>query len=304
MKQIAIIGSTASGKTALAIKYAKRIKANILSLDSLAIYKEIDIVSAKPTVEEREGIRHFGLDVIYPNEPFDVTIFIKLYREAKESSLKEGKNLIIVGGTSFYLKTLLYGLSPMPKISKETKSKTINAIEKGIKEAYNILYTIDEKYMSNIASTDNYRIEKMLNLYYETGLTPTDYFAQNPPQPTITEPLPIYEITVDREILRERIKARTAKMLETGLIDEVSYLQKKYGRTPNCMKAIGIKEVLDFFDGLYTEDEMREKIVINTARLAKRQRTFNRSQFMDKISLSLNDMSKLIHIKPHKKIYY
>jgi tRNA dimethylallyltransferase len=292
MKQIAIIGSTASGKTALAIEYAKKIEANILSLDSLAIYKEIDIVSAKPTVEEREGIRHFGLDVIYPNEPFDVTIFMKLYREAKESSLKEGKNLIIVGGTSFYLKTLLYGLSPMPKISKETKAQTINAIEKGIIEAYNILYTIDKKYMSNIASTDNYRIEKMLNLYYETGLTPTDYFAQNPPQPTITEPLPIYEITVDREILRERIKARTIKMLEMGLIDEVSYLQKKYSRTPNCMKAIGIKEVLDFFDGVYTEDEMREKIVINTARLAKRQRTFNRSQFVDKVSLSLGTQIK------------
>jgi len=294
IKQIAIIGSTASGKTALAIEYAKRINANILSLDSLAIYREIDIVSAKPTIEDREGIRHFGLDVIYPDEPFDVTTFIELYREAKENSTKEGKNLIIVGGTSFYLKTLLYGLSPMPKISQKTRDKTAKILQSSITDAYATLYSLDENYMRNIASTDNYRIEKMLNLYYETGVTPSDYFRQNPPQPTITEPLPIYEITVDREILRERIRIRTDKMLDMGLIDEVSSLEKRYGRTPNCMKAIGIKETLDFFDGIYREEEMREKIIINTARLAKRQRTFNRSQFKKKSSLPLNELKELL----------
>ncbi|NEW60171.1 tRNA (adenosine(37)-N6)-dimethylallyltransferase MiaA [Sulfurovum sp. bin170] len=293
-KQIAIIGPTASGKTALAIEYAKRNHANILSLDSLAIYREIDIVSAKATIEERGGVRHFGLDVIYPNEPFDVTIFMRLYQEAKASSINEGKNLVIVGGTSFYLKTLLYGLSPMPKISKETEAKTSKALEKSVTDAYAILSAIDEKYMSNIASTDNYRIEKMLNLYYETGLTPTDYFEQNPPLPTIPDPLPIYEITVDREVLRERIRVRTQKMLDMGLLDEVESLEKKYSRTPNCMKAIGIKETLEFFDGVYTYDELKEKIVINTARLAKRQRTFNRSQFLDKISLPLEELKELL----------
>ena len=293
-QQLALIGSTASGKTALAIEYAKKNNANILSLDSLAIYKEIDIVSAKPTVEEQEGIRHFGLDVIYPHEAFDVTTFIKLYHEAKKDSIKEGKNLIIVGGTSFYLKSLLYGLSPMPRISKETEAKTARALEEGVTDAYAILSAIDEKYMSNIASTDNYRIEKMLNLYYQTGLTPTEYFNANPPKPTITEPLPIYEITVDREILRDRIRLRTERMLDIGLIDEVTYLEKTYSRTPNCMKAIGIKEVLEYFDEVYSFEEMREKIVINTARLAKRQRTFNRSQFIEKTSLPLEELRELL----------
>ena len=95
--QIAIIGSTASGKTAKAIEYAKKNNANILSLDSLAIYKEIDIVSAKPTLKEQDGVKHFGLDIIYPNDSFDVTLFIKLYKEAKTESIKEGKSLVIVG---------------------------------------------------------------------------------------------------------------------------------------------------------------------------------------------------------------
>ena len=277
--QIAIIGSTASGKTAKAIEYAKKNNANILSLDSLAIYKEIDIVSAKPTLKERDGVKHFGLDIIYPNDSFDVTLFIKLYKEAKTDSIKEGKSLVIVGGTSFYLKSLIQGLSPMPTISSEIRKKSLQTIEQGVIEAYDILFKIDSDYMQNIASTDSYRIEKMLNLYYQTGLTPTEYFRANPPQPTIIEPLPIYEIQVDREILREKIKERTQKMIDMGLVEEVAYLEKSYTREPNCMKAIGIKEVLDYFDGVYSFEQMQEKIVINTARLAKRQRTFNRSQF-------------------------
>ena len=277
--QIAIIGSTASGKTAKAIEYAKKNNANILSLDSLAIYKEIDIVSAKPTLKERDGVKHFGLDIIYPNDSFDVTLFIKLYKEAKTDSIKEGKSLVIVGGTSFYLKSLIQGLSPMPTISSEIRKKSLQTIEQGVIEAYDILFKIDSDYMQNIASTDSYRIEKMLNLYYQTGLTPTEYFRANPPQPTIIEPLPIYEIQVDREILREKIKERTQKMIDMGLVEEVAYLEKSYTREPNCMKAIGIKEVLDYFDGVHSFEQMQEKIVINTARLAKRQRTFNRSQF-------------------------
>jgi tRNA dimethylallyltransferase len=277
--QIAIIGSTASGKTAKAIEYAKKNNANILSLDSLAIYKEIDIVSAKPTLKEQDGVKHFGLDIIYPNDSFDVTLFIKLYKEAKTESIKEGKSLVIVGGTSFYLKSLIQGLSPMPTISSEIRKKSLQTIEQGVIEAYDILFKIDADYMLNIASTDSYRIEKMLNLYYQTGLTPTEYFRANPPQPTIIEPLPIYEIQVDKEILREKIKERTQKMIDMGLVEEVAYLEKSYTREPNCMKAIGIKEVLDYFDGVYSFEQMQEKIVINTARLAKRQRTFNRSQF-------------------------
>jgi tRNA dimethylallyltransferase len=292
-QQLALIGSTASGKTALAIEYAKRNRANILSLDSLAIYKEIDIVSAKPTPTEQKGIKHFGLDVIYPDEPFDVTTFIKLYHQAKEDSIAEEKGLVIVGGTSFYLKSLIKGISPLPTISKATQQKTHEAIC-NVTKAHQMLSLRDGEYMKNIAPTDSYRIEKMLNLYFETGLTPSAYFETNPPQPTITDALPIYEIAIKREVLRQRIRLRTQKMIEQGVIDEVFYLEKSYTKAPNCMKAIGIKEILDFFDGVYTKKELEEKIVINTARLAKRQRTFNQSQFSDKISLELEQLRALL----------
>jgi tRNA dimethylallyltransferase len=291
--QFALIGPTASGKSALAIELAHKIDANILSLDSLAIYKEIDIASAKPTEKEQAGIQHFGIDEIKPNENFDVTTFIELYKKAKEHSIKENRHLIIVGGTSFYLNILLKGISKVPKISKEAQEKS-NQLLLNLPKAHAFLNELDPIYMRSIETTDRYRIEKMLNLYFETDQTPSSYFKENPPKPTITEPLPIYEIEVERELLRERIKKRTKKMLKEGLIEEVFYLEKNYTRTPNCMKAIGIKEVLAYFDGVYNKKLMEEKIVTHTAQLAKRQRTFNRSQFQEKTLRSLKSLEELL----------
>lgn len=288
-QQIALIGPTASGKTDLAIQLAHQNNANILSLDSLAIYKEINIASAKPTWEERDGIPHFGIDVIFPNEAFDVTTFIQLYEEAKSKSIQEDKNLVIVGGTSFYLNILLKGISDLPKISTTTQEKASELLL-DVEQAYLFLKKLDPEYMRNIEPQDRYRIEKMLHLYFETNLIPTEYFRQNPANPTIREALPIYEIEVDRDVLRQRIQKRTAKMIKMGLIDEVFYLEKHYSRQPNCMKSIGIKEVLFYLDGEYGKSEMEEKIIIHTAQLAKRQRTFNKSQFKEKTLLPLENL--------------
>lgn len=282
MKQIAIIGPTASGKTSLSISLAKRIDAYILSLDSLSIYKEIDIASAKPTPQERAGIRHYGIDELYPNEPFDVTTYIQLYKKAYKQAKHDNKNLIIVGGTSFYLKALIDGMSELPKISTETKQKTKKYLQDTTK-SYDMLYTVDPKYMSNISSNDKYRIEKALDIYLETGLSPTEYFSANPPKAIIQKAISIYQIEVQRQKLRERISLRTREMINSGLIDEVAYLEKKYSRSPNCMKSIGIKETLEFLDGKYDKNMLIEKITTNTARLAKRQVTFNASQFGNKV---------------------
>ena len=292
-QQIALIGPTASGKSSLAIELAKQNNAHILSLDSLAIYKEINIASAKPPIDERQGVQHFGIDVIFPNEPFDVTTFIKLYNSTKEKALKEEKNLIIVGGTSFYLNILMNGISELPLISKKTKQKSNNLLQ-NLEEAHKFLYHLDREYLQSITIHDRYRLEKMLNLYFETEMTPSEYFRANPPKSTVGEKLPIYEITVDKEILRKRITRRTSQMLKAGLIDEVFYLEKNYTRKPNAMRSIGIKEVLSYLDGQYTKFEMKTQIITHTAQLAKRQRTFNNSKFTDKVSLSLEELSKIL----------
>jgi len=292
-KQLALIGPTASGKTALSIKIAEQMNATILSLDSLSIYKEIDIVSAKPSIEERSGIAHFGIDYLYPDESFDVTTFIKLYREVYAKCLEEHKNLVIVGGTSFYLKMLIEGISDVLQISEQTKQEAKKHLQ-DLRKTYTWLQGLDAPYMSNIEANDSYRIEKALHLYLETTQIPTEYFKDHPPKPAIIAPLPVYQIIWEREALRERIALRTGIMLEEGLIDEVCMLEKKYTREPHCMKSIGIKETLAYLDGIYDKKMLREKIKTNTARLAKRQTTFNNSQFENVIKGSVEELEKVL----------
>jgi len=278
MKQLALIGPTASGKTALAVGLAKTLNAVILSLDSLSLYKEIDIASAKPTLEERGGIRHFGIDLLSPDALFDVSTYITLYRKALVFAEQEEKGLIIVGGTSFYLKMLLEGISDLPVISPTNREKSSQALQ-NLSESHAMLSQLDPAYMRQIKPTDRYRIEKVLDIYFETGLVPSVYFAQHPPKPAIQTPLPLYQISVERSVLRERITARTGRMIEEGLINEVCMLEQHYGRSPNSMKAIGIKETLAYLDGAYDKAKLSEQISTHTAQLAKRQTTFNTSQF-------------------------
>lgn len=292
IKQLAIIGPTASGKSDLAIKIAKQIDAYILSIDSLSIYKEIDIVSAKPSKDELSQVKHFGIDVLSVDDYFSVDIFIKLYKEVLAICQKENKNLIIVGGTSFYLKSLMQGLSELPKITQEVSEKVAREL-KDIHSAYELLHTLDPAYMKNISSSDRYRIEKMLLIYEASKMTPSEWFKENPPKPII-ENLDIYNIDIERDVLRERISKRTAKMLELGLIDEICRLEQKYTRLPHAMNSIGVVEVLEFLDGKVSKEQMLENISTHTAQLAKRQQTFNKTQFENITHVPLDKLEDII----------
>ena len=274
MREIALIGTTASGKTALSLELASKTNSIILSLDSLCVYKEIDIVSAKPTLEERGDIIHFGIDEVYPNIEFDVIKFIQLYKKAKDFAIKNDKNLIIVGGTGFYLKALIDGLSL--GIDSNIKVDFIP------NDAYELLYSLDKEYMQKIEKNDKYRIEKAYTIYKQSGLTPSEYFEKNQKTP-IAKDLKIFEIVWEKEELKKRIALRTNMMVKSGLIDEIIYLEKKYTRAPNCMSSIGVVETFEYLDGKLTKAQLEEKIALNTAKLAKRQNTFNKSQFTDKI---------------------
>ncbi len=295
MKQLAIIGPTASGKSDLALKIAEKHNAYILSIDSLSIYKEINIASAKPSHEELLHVKHFGINEITPDESFSVEIFIDIYKNAKKIAEDTGKNLVIVGGSTFYLKSLLQGLSEIPKISEEVKVE-VNKMLLHVGDCHALLHNIDSEYMKNIDSNDRYRIEKMLLIYKASGLSPTKWFASHPPKPVI-ENLDIYNIDVSREILRERIDKRSKKMVQMGIIDEVASLEHKYTREPNSMKSIGILEVLEYLDGYVSKEKMLENISMHTAQLAKRQQTFNRTQFKDVISAPLEELEMIISSK-------
>ncbi len=147
--------------------------------------------------------------------------------------------------------------------------------------------------MKNISQNDSYRIEKALLIYEASSLSPTEWFKQNPPKPIIKN-LDIYNIDITRDILKDRILKRTHKMLDLGLIDEVCYLEQKYTRLPHSMGSIGIVEVLDYLDGKTSKEQMSELISIHTAQLAKRQQTFNRTQFKNITSASLEELEKLL----------
>jgi tRNA dimethylallyltransferase len=275
MKELAIIGTTASGKTALSLEIANKTNSIILSLDSLCVYKEIDIASAKPTKIERGDIVHFGIDEVFPNEKFDVIEFLNLYKNAKEYAEKNMKNLIIVGGTGFYLKALVDGISDGLKENTN--------LDMSLNDTYNLLYSLDKEYMQKIEPNDKYRVEKAYSIYKQSGLTPSEYFLKNP-KIALSPNLPIFEILWEKDELTNRISLRTKQMIKSGLIDETIYLEKKYTRAPNCMSSIGIIETLEYLDGKIDKKSLEDKIIQNTLKLAKRQNTFNKGQFTNRVS--------------------
>ena len=136
----------------------------------------------------------------------------------------------------------------------------------------------DPSYAIKIASNDRYRIEKWLEIFLTTNEIPSIYLTHAKQEPVIKD-VALFEIDIPKEVLAQKIALRTQMMIKAGLIDEVFYLEKHYTRAPQCMKAIGIKEVLDYFDGKFKMQGLEERIVLNTIHLAKRQRTFNTSQF-------------------------
>lgn len=291
MKQLAIIGSTASGKSDLALKLAEKHNALILSIDSLSIYKEIDIASAKPTKSELSQIEHFGINCLSPDKNASVMTFIGEYNRIREQAALNNKNIIIVGGSSFYLKSMIDGLSVIPDFSSDTLHKTKEMLC-DLSECHRLLSNVDPISMEKITPTDAYRIEKMLLIYLETQTAPSEWFRAHPPVPVIAD-CPVLHLDIDRSFLRERIAQRTQKMVNSGLIDEVAELERKYGRVPNSMKAIGIIETLEYLDGKISKPELIELISIHTGQLAKRQQTFNTHQFNLSASASADELSKI-----------
>ncbi len=271
----AIIGTTASGKSALALKLARKFGLCIFSLDSLSVYKGIDIASAKPCTKDLREIRHYGINVLNPSEKCNAGMFLKLLGEIVGREVAPQK-LLIVGGTSFYLKSIIDGLSVAPKSSDIVES-FVAKIAQNKAEAHKLLSQIDSDFATKISPNDSFRIAKGLQIYFLTRQTPSAFFAQNPRQ-KLPFNIKIFELIKAREILRNDIKIRTERMFERGLVSEVRNLRQNFPHS-QTLKAIGIKEIIAFLEGESSLDEAKEAIIKNTLALAKRQRTFNRTQF-------------------------
>lgn len=271
----AIIGTTASGKSALALRLARKFGLCIFSLDSLSVYKGVDIASAKPSKADLREITHYGIDLLAPSEKCNAGVFLKLLCEIVGREIAPQK-LLIVGGTSFYLKSIIEGLSVAPQ-SSEFVEAYIAKIMQNKAEAHKLLRQIDSDFATKISPNDSFRIAKGLQIYFLTHQRPSAFFAQNPRQ-KLPFNIKIFELIKAREILREDIKVRTERMFECGLVDEVRNLRQNFPQS-QALKAIGVKEIIAFLDGKISQDETKEAIIKNTLALAKRQRTFNRTQF-------------------------
>ncbi len=274
-KVIVICGPTASGKTALSIELAKQINGEIISADSMQIYKYMDIGSAKVTLEEMQGIKHYMLDVVEPNKRYSVAEYKLEAEKCIEEILSKNKTPIVIGGTGLYIDALIYGIEFSDiKIDEEYRKYLNNLCEKeGLEKLYNMAVEIDPQAMKIISNNDKKRIMRVLEIYYETGKTKTEQEIESRKN-EVKYDYKVFAINWDREKLYERINKRVDIMIEQGLIQEVKDLLNKYENMPTAIQGLGYKEVKEYLDGDLTKEEMIEKLKMETRRYAKRQFTW------------------------------
>ena len=272
-KVLVICGATASGKTSLSVACAKAFDGEIISADSLLVYKGLNIGTAKPTLDERAGVPHYMIDVVEPTESFSVSDYEEMALPIVEKLLKTGKTPIICGGTGFYINSLLYK-SQFGNVgaNEELRAEYERlAEEKGKEYVYSILCEKDAESAKKLHYNDLKRVIRALEIYDVTGKAKS--LQQD-------EPIPRFDfeaVSIDypREKLYNRINLRVEQMFEQGLINEVQGLLKQ-GVTEDmqCMQGIGYKEIAEGLRIGTTEAEMMEIVKNNTRKYAKRQQTF------------------------------
>ena len=274
---IVICGPTASGKTALSIELAKKINGEIVSADSMQIYKDMDIGSAKVTTEEMQGIKHYLIDQVYPNERYSVANYKQDAKNAIEEIIQKGKTPIVVGGTGLYIDSLIYEIEYKDIKINEEYRKELEKIrdEQGLEVLYKKALEIDPIAMEKISPHDYKRIARILEIYEATGKTKTQQEAESRLN-EIPYDYKVFAIDYDREKLYDRINRRVDIMIDKGLIEEVKSLLETYNEFPTSMQGLGYKEVKQYFDGEFTKEEMIEKIKQESRRYAKRQFTWFR----------------------------
>ncbi len=277
-KVIVIAGPTASGKTSLSIKLAKEINGEIISADSMQIYKYMDIGTAKPSIEEQNGIKHYLLDFVSPDERYSVAEFKKDAENAIEEILRKGKVPIVIGGTGLYIDSLVFGIEyPEIEFDEKYRQALMNKAmtDEGLKSLYEEAKKIDEKALLKISENDRKRITRILEIYHNTGKTKTEMEIESRKN-EVKYDYRVFAINMDREKLYDRINRRVDIMIEQGLIEEVRELIKKYNKFPTAMQGLGYKEVVEYLDGKCSKEEMIDKIKQETRRYAKRQLTWFR----------------------------
>lgn len=266
MRRIIISGPTGAGKTDVAVKLAKYLPIEVISMDSRQIYKYMDIGTAKPDPYQLSLVKHHMIDIIEPSEYFNAFLYQKMAKEIEESIKNKGNIPIYVGGTGLYIDALVKGffegVSRDENIRKELSK--LNEQEPGILRR--MLEEFDPEAASRIHPQDIKRTIRALEVYLKTGKRISELQTQN-----LNSDFILIVLNPKREELYEKINQRAEKMIEHGLIDEVKMLLNKYGRAIDSLKTIGYKEIIDYLDGVYSLDMAVHLIKRNTRHYARRQ---------------------------------
>ena len=275
MKKTLIIltGPTAVGKTKLSIELAKAIGGEIISADSMQIYKDMDIGSAKIKKEEMQGIPHYLIDVLMPDEEFHVVKFQQMAKEAMQEIYAKGKIPIVVGGTGFYIQALLYDIDFTENEGNHAYRQKLELLaqEKGTQFLHDMLRAVDEKAAEDIHANNVKRVIRALEFYEETG---TKISEHNEKERAKESPYSFFYFVLndDRTKLYERIDRRIDEMIEEGLVEEVRSLKERgFTRDMVSMQGLGYKEILDYLNGVTSLEEAIYILKRDTRHFAKRQ---------------------------------
>lgn len=305
---LVLTGPTAVGKTALSIQLAKAVGGEIISADSMQIYKKMNIGTAKIRPEEMQEIPHFLIDTLDPKEEFNVVRFQKMAKDIVDGIYQRGHIPIIVGGTGFYIQAFLYDIDFSVHESEEKYREELHALaeEKGKEHVYEMLKKIDPEYARTLHANNIKKVIRALEYYHETG---EKLSAHNASQREKNSPYQFvyFVLNEKRELLYERINARVDAMMEAGLLEEVQGLvEEGYDRNLVSMQGIGYKEFFDYFEGTKTLAEVLEQIKQDTRHFAKRQLTWFRREkeviwlnksLYDSEDMLLEDMLKIVEEK-------
>lgn len=270
-KVIAIVGPTASGKTAYSIELAQKIDGEIVSADSRYVYKGLDIGTAKPTLQERQGIEHYMIDIVEPSFDYSAGLYIEEAKSCIENILAKGKTPIVVGGTGLYFNMLFENYQlPHIEADKMLREKLQNY---NFDELYEMLVRLDANAVNaHIEKNDKKKVIRAIEIVKCTGLPLEEARSKAQCQYDVEW----IGLNFDREELYDRINKRVDIMVEEGLIEETRALLEKFGRIQNITDTIGYREIIKYFDEEYSLNEAIVKIKQNSRNYAKRQLTWFR----------------------------
>ena len=276
---IFLFGPTASGKTSLAVELAKSIDAEVVSVDSALVYRHMDIGTAKPSDVEKQSIPHHLIDICEPGDPYSVARFSRDACAAIEDITQRGKSAVLAGGTMMYFHALSHGLAPLPHADPAIREQlTQEAVRLGWQALHDRLASVDPVSAQRIHPNDPQRLQRALEVFMLSG-KPLSELQQQTKSPLVKQPIKFALVPEDRAWLHQRIEKRLEIMFADGLIDEVMKLRQNkilHSELPS-IRSVGYRQVWQMLDGVYNEGECREKVLVATRQLAKRQLTWIRS---------------------------